>query len=79
MNISYNILSNLILVPQLSMDCFLKSTGAEIENIQDVELFLETEKNIRGGVSFVRERWARATDDEKILYIGERKIILCYS
>ena len=51
------------------MDCFLFETGASLDNIQDVDLFLEVEQSIRGGVSFCRERHTKATKDEKILYI----------
>lgn len=56
------------------MDAFLKYTDTKIENIRDIDLFIDIENNIRGGVSFVRERWAQSTEDEKIVYIDANNL-----
>ena len=58
-----------ISIPQLAMDCFLSYTKSEIELMTDLDMFLDVEGSIRGGVSFVRQRLCKRTEDEQILYI----------
>ena len=53
-----------ISLPQLSFDCMLKQTGAVIELMSDVNMVLQFEEQIRGGTSFIAERYVEATADE---------------
>ena len=61
-------------IPQLSMDCFFKFTGAELELMSDQDMFLETESGLRGGVSFVRNRYACSSEDEQLLHMDANNL-----
>jgi len=55
-------------LPSFSWDACLKMTGVELDLIDDPEKFLMIENNIRGGISVVSHRYAKAnnpyTEDE---------------
>ena len=46
--------------PQLAYDCMLKFTGVSISLMDDLSKILFMEDNIRGGVSYVNQRYAHA-------------------
>ena len=46
--------------PSLSWDALLKKTGAELELFTDYEMHLFVERGIRGGISMVSKRPAKA-------------------
>jgi len=48
--------------PHLSWDAMLKMTGRELELISDPELFATIDAGIRGGVSMISKRYARANN-----------------
>ena len=48
--------------PGLSWDAFLKRSRAEIELISDMDMFQFFEKGMRGGVSYIAHRYARANN-----------------
>ena len=50
--------------------CGLKYTDIELQTLQDKDLILLKENNIRGGISSVMgDRYVKSGDDEKIFYI----------
>ena len=44
--------------PGLSWDAMLKMTGTELELISDIEMLLFIEKGMRGGISYIPERFS---------------------
>ena len=48
--------------PGLSLDSLLKYTNIKLDYIQDPELHLFIEKGIRGGVSTITHRYAKANN-----------------
>ena len=52
---------NYVTSPSYSFDCMLYKTKARIERVQDPQIFLEIESNIRGGLSLCSERYVEAT------------------
>ena len=48
--------------PVLSWDALLKKTGAELELLTDYGQHLLIEKGMRGGISMVSKRYARANN-----------------
>lgn len=51
-----------ISTPQLSYDCMLLLTGVKISLLHDIEQILFLENNIRGGVSYINERYCEEED-----------------
>ena len=49
-------------LPSYSWDCFLKTTGVELELLQDVDMYTFLESGIRGGVSMISHRRATANN-----------------
>ena len=52
--------SHYITTPSLSMDAMLKMTNVKLELLTDVDKHLYFEKGIRGGVSMISNRYAKA-------------------
>ena len=45
--------------PRLSWDAMLKMTGVKLENIFDIDMYLFTEKGLRGGISYIAKRYSK--------------------
>ena len=52
----------------LSWDAMLKMTGAELEKISDIDMYLFVEKELRGGISYIAKRYAKANNNSKCDY-----------
>ena len=48
--------------PGLSWDAMLKMTGAKFEKISDIDKYLFIEKGLRGGISYIAKRYAKANN-----------------
>ena len=48
--------------PALSWDTTLKMTGVELELISDINLYLFVEKGMRGGISYIDNKYSRASN-----------------
>ena len=48
--------------PGLSWDAMLKTTGIELEQISDIDKYLFIEKGLRGGISYIAKRYAKANN-----------------
>ena len=62
-------------LPGCTWQCGLKYTGINLQTLQDKDMFLLLENNIRGGVSSVMEdRAVKSDDNKKILYIDANSL-----
>jgi hypothetical protein len=61
--------SHYMSLPQLSFDMMLKLTDEELELMPDPNMILFVESAIRGGHSFINERYASSSADTKLEYI----------
>ena len=48
--------------PGLSWDAMLKMTGMTLEKIVDIDMYLFIEKGLRGGISHIAKRYAKANN-----------------
>ena len=48
--------------PGLGWDAMLKITGVKLEKISDIGKYLFIEKGLRGGISYIAERYAKANN-----------------
>ena len=48
--------------PRLTWDAMLKMIGVELELIDDIDVHLFIEKGMRGGISYIAERYCRANN-----------------
>ena len=48
--------------PGLSWDAILKMTGLKLEKIFDIDKYLFIEKGLRGGISYIAKRYAKANN-----------------
>ena len=46
--------------PGLSWDAMLKITGVKLEKISDIDKYLFIKKELRGGISYIAKRYAKA-------------------
>ena len=57
-------------LPGYTYQCALKYTDIKLQTLQDKDLILLIEKNIRGGISSVMgDRYVKSDENKKILYI----------
>ena len=47
---------------ELSWDAMLKMTGVKLEKISDIDKYLFIEKGLRGGISYITKRYAKANN-----------------
>ena len=52
----------------LSWDAMLKMTGIELEKISDIDKYLFIEKGLRGGISCIAKRYAKANNKYMKVY-----------
>ena len=48
--------------PGLSWDDKLKMTGVKLEEISDIDKYLFIEKGLRGGISYIAKKYAKASN-----------------
>ena len=48
--------------PGLSWNAMLKMTGVKLEKISDIDKYLFIEKGLRGGISYIAKRHAKANN-----------------
>ena len=48
--------------PRLSWDAMLKMTCVKLEKISDIDKYLFIEKGLRGGISYIAKRYAKANN-----------------
>ena len=48
--------------PGLSWDSMLKMTGIKLEKVSDIDKYLFIEKGLRGGISYIAKRYAKANN-----------------
>ena len=57
-------------LPGYTWECGLKSTGINLQTLQDKDMILTLENNIRGGISSVMgNRYVKSNENKKILYM----------
>ena len=62
-------------LPGYKWQCGLKYTGINYQTLQDKDMILLLEKNIRGGVSsVVGNRYVKSSDTKKILYVDANNL-----
>ena len=54
--------------PRLSWDTMLKMTGIRLEKIDNIDVHLFLEKGMRGGVSYISNRYSKSDDNTEIMY-----------
>ena len=54
--------------PGLSWDAMLKMTGVKLEKISDIDKYLFIEKGLRGGISYIAKRYAKANNKYMNVY-----------
>ena len=47
---------------ELSWNAMLKMTGVKLEKISDIDKYLFIEKGLRGGISYIAKRYAKASN-----------------
>ena len=60
--------------PGLSWDAMLKMTGIKLEKISDIDKYLFIEKGLRGGISYIVKRYAKANNKYMIDYDSEKPL-----
>jgi hypothetical protein len=63
-----------ISLSQMAFDCYLKYTGTEIELMSNIDMITKVEQAIRGGNSFVRERYVKTTEEQQLLYVDANNL-----
>ena len=62
-------------LPGYTWQCGLKYTGINLQTLQDKDMILLLENNIRGGISFVMgDRYIKSDENKKILYIDAKNL-----
>ena len=64
-----------ISLPGYTWQCGLKYTGINLQTLQDKDMILLLENNIRGGISSVMgDRYIKSDENKKILYIDANNL-----
>ena len=58
--------------PGLSWDVMLKMTDVKLEKIVDIDMYLVIEKGLRGGISYIAKRYAKANNKYMKDYDSEK-------
>ena len=62
-------------LPGRTWQCGLKYTGINLQTLQDKDMILLLENNIKGGISFVMGiRYVKSDENKKILYTDANKL-----
>ena len=62
-------------LPSYTWQCGLKYTGINLQTLQDEDMILLLENNIRGGISSVMgDRYVKSDDNKEILYKDANKL-----
>ena len=62
-------------LPGYTWQCGLKYTGINLQTLQDKDMILLLENNIRGGISSVMgDRYIRSDDNKKVLYFDANSL-----
>ena len=62
-------------LPCYSWQCGMKHTDIKLQTLQDNDMTLLIENNIRGGVSsFMGSRYVKPDEDKKILYVDANNL-----
>ena len=57
-------------LPSYTWQCGLRYTGIKLQTLQDKDLILTLEKNIRGGISSVMgDRYVKSDENNRIIYM----------
>jgi len=68
-------MTNYISLPQLSFDCMLKDTKCQIELMNDPEMLLMVESNIRGGLSYINTRYISVEEsNDSMVYVDANNL-----
>ena len=54
--------------PGLSKDAVLKMSGIQLEKINNIDVHLFLEKDMRGGVSYISKRYSKSDENTDIIY-----------
>ena len=54
--------------PGLTWDAMLKMTEIELEKISDIDKYLINERGLRGGISYIAKRYAKANNKYMKIY-----------
>ena len=71
--INYFYFRQYISTPQLAYDCMLKQTKIVLPLLYEPDQILFLESNIRGGMSFIAQRHAKANPNLSLEYIDVSK------
>ena len=62
-------------LPGYTWECDLKYTGINLQTLQDKDLILTLQNNIRGGISSVMgNRYVKSGENKKILYLDANNL-----
>ncbi len=65
---------NFLGTPSLSFAAFFKTSNVKLDLIQDRDMFMTIEQSLRGGLSYVCQRYAEASDTKKLLYLDKNAL-----
>ena len=52
----------------MELGCYLKNDCIELEKISDIDKYLFIEKGLRGGISYIAKRYAKASNKYMKVY-----------
>ena len=63
----------------LSWDAMLKMTGVKLQKVSDIDKYLFIEKGLRGGISYIAKRYAKANNKYMNDYDPKNRQHLCHT